>query len=1044
MSDEIAAPADIEDLVEEFLGQLQRGEKPSLRAFQLAHPHLAAEIGELFPVVAAMEGWKEQETAEQGGRNSLGGVPIDRLGDFRMVREIGRGGMGIVFEAIQESLQRRVAIKILPPLDSPSGGSADRFRNEAMTAAALHHSNIVPVFGIGHENGFNYIVMQLIDGCGLDSMLKKRGDRSTRDRRGEVTQCVSELSASPRADSQVGVQQSNPLLRRDGGLEPRLVARLGVQAAEAIHYAHENGTLHRDIKPANLLLDRKGHLWVADFGLAKALEHQALSHSGDIVGTLLYMAPERLRGRCDVRSDVYGLGITLLELVLGQPVFEPADSGALIDRILRGLDQRGALQQAAIPIDLKTILSKAMAVDPQDRYDSAALLAEDLQAFVDDLPIQARRATRVETLRRMCRRNPVVAGLTASVVGLLIITLMLTSLGFLQQRRMRNRTQATLDTTLQTLDKIYDKFGGPRGDVAGSILSGAVLSDEAADMLAELLTVYDELASQGGDTAQLQRESLLAEIRVADIHLRLGAIEQAVDHYRRAAGGIAALRYADDDDAYFWQLKRAHTLSGWASASELGGDAVLAKQLRGDAIAGLADMDSRWADDPGVLLAMANLHYLDGRSVERLAAVSGRRFTGPLDRPRREGDRDGPPHRRGDGPGDRPIGRRGFDGEDFFDWLPPSPRFLGERGPRPFPNAGDGPPPDRPDDPNWEGFDRETFNREDFSREENNRDDSHREGGNRGDFNRLADRDDAHSNDRDMANGPAMDRGRGIPHFDQPPRPIEFRFPAEPPALPPSDEEKDRLASLRRCLDLLGQVEPTGQLRNESTLLRALALRELAALARNGSPDSATQIAKSIELLQNLVEQNPESADYQFQLARTFLQAIQLQSVGKPDNVARDESYLKNAHTMLARLHDSQPQVPEYAALLAQVSLRLAMANERLSSVDGATRGRRFAEAEALLQQAIRLQSALVEKNPTGVVEQLWMARYEISWAQLTTPRRTVEDVHAELDATEDRLRSLAALPEAEATVADLIAEIEAIRREPGPPTRNFPGRGFR
>lgn len=233
-----------------------------------------------------MEGWKEQETAARGGRNSLGGVTVERLGDFRMVRKIGRGGMGIVFEAVQESLNRTVAIKILPPIDSKPQGSTDstgeRLRREAQTAAALHHSNIVPVFGIGTENGFNYIVMQMIDGCGLDAMLKPRtqsnaGDLTTKNTRAEIT----EQFAGPLDRVAPNRSTQNPLLLfSPPGLDSRFVAKLGIQAANAIHYAHENGILHRDIKPANLLLDRKAHLWVADFGLAKALEHHALSHSG--------------------------------------------------------------------------------------------------------------------------------------------------------------------------------------------------------------------------------------------------------------------------------------------------------------------------------------------------------------------------------------------------------------------------------------------------------------------------------------------------------------------------------------------------------------------------------------------------------------------------------------------------------------------------------------------------------------------------------------------------------------------------------------------
>ena len=187
------------------------------------------------------------------------------------------------------------------------------------------------------------------------------------------------------------------------------MARIGLQVAEALEYANRQGVLHRDVKPSNLLLDPKGNVWVADFGLAKAADAEDLTHSGDIVGTVHYMAPERFAGTCDARSDVYALGLTLYELLALRPAFEASDRHELMRRVMsqepEGL--RGPVPN--IPRDLETIIQKAIAREPVERYPSAAALAEDLQRFLDDKPIKARRVTAVEQAWRWTRRNPAVA-----------------------------------------------------------------------------------------------------------------------------------------------------------------------------------------------------------------------------------------------------------------------------------------------------------------------------------------------------------------------------------------------------------------------------------------------------------------------------------------------------------------------------------------------------------------------------------------------------------------------------------------------------------
>ena len=208
----------------------------------------------------------------------------------------------------------------------------------------------------------------------------------------------------------------------------RSLARIGIQVAEALEYANRQGIFHRDVKPSNLLLDNHGNVWVADFGLAKTAEADDLTHTGDIVGTIRYMAPERFHGKCDARSDVYSLGLTLYELMALRPAYEAADRHSLMERVLHEEPERLRKLARGVPRDLETIVAKATVRDPALRYATAGALADDLRRFIEDRPIRARRATTIERAVRWCRRNPALAaasclafaGLAAAVVVLAV------------------------------------------------------------------------------------------------------------------------------------------------------------------------------------------------------------------------------------------------------------------------------------------------------------------------------------------------------------------------------------------------------------------------------------------------------------------------------------------------------------------------------------------------------------------------------------------------------------------------------------------------
>ncbi len=323
---------------------------------------------------------------------------------FRIIREVGRGGMGVVYEAEEERLSRHVALKVLPASSLMEPKQVQRFEREARAAARLHHTNIVPVFGSGHQEGHHYYFMQYIDGRGFNAVL----DELRRLRQGPSSASMTE--------------ELSTITDRDR-LAYRSLARIGLQVALALEHAHDQGVLHRDIKPSNLLLDTKGNVWVTDFGLAKTLEAEDLTSTGDVLGTIRYMAPERFAGRCDARSDLYSLGLTLYELVALRPAYEAQDRYELIERMrrddptsLRKLDPR-------FPRDLETIIHKLIAREPARRYATAAALAADLSRFLEDRPVQARPASPPKRALRWCRRNPWVASfLAALTLGAIVST----------------------------------------------------------------------------------------------------------------------------------------------------------------------------------------------------------------------------------------------------------------------------------------------------------------------------------------------------------------------------------------------------------------------------------------------------------------------------------------------------------------------------------------------------------------------------------------------------------------------------------------------
>lgn len=320
------------------------------------------------------------------------------FGDYELIDQIGRGGMGIVYRARQVALNRPVALKMISAGEFATPMLIQRFRREAEAAANLHHPHIVPIHEIGELKGQYFYSMQLIEGDGLDKHIGPRGF--------SVDPAATDARVSTRARQEK-------------------IARILCQVAWAVDYAHQRGVLHRDLKPSNIILDRDGAPHLTDFGVAKVMSHDAsnLTASGAIMGTPSYMAPEQAAGdskRITVAADIYSLGAVLYTMLTGSPPFRGETPVATLRQVVEQEPKHPSTLVEGIDSDLATIAMKCLEKEPQRRYSSASALAEDLERWTRREPIQARSIGTGERFWRWCRRNPKLAVLGSSVMLLLV------------------------------------------------------------------------------------------------------------------------------------------------------------------------------------------------------------------------------------------------------------------------------------------------------------------------------------------------------------------------------------------------------------------------------------------------------------------------------------------------------------------------------------------------------------------------------------------------------------------------------------------------
>ena len=557
--------------VQEYMAALDAGKRLNRKEFIARHAEIADELtacldGLAFVHSAAAEIQSastrpSDETEPRLNGDEATGKP---LGDFQLLREIGRGGMGVVYEALQLSLGRKVAVKVLPLAAAFDQRHLQRFHNEAQAAAQLHHTNIVPVYAVGCERGVHFYAMQLIEGQSLEDVIRdlRRSNRGGDDSRGGDSATVSWRPAPKgQATANAAVANTRTLLRPESGGQSRsivgpsaealttlrtakrsdyyrTVAKLGLQSADALEYAHQLGVVHRDIKPANLLLDARGNLWITDFGLAQFYAESELTRTGDLLGTLRYMSPEQAAGKAvvlDQRTDVYSLAITLYELLTLERALPGETRGELLHQI-GSVDPRSPRSiDKNIPPELETIIMKAAAKEPPDRYASAGAMADDLRRFLHDEPILARPPSLWDKGIKWTRRHKAVAVsavvvLVLALVGSIVSTVLIaraqantkTALeGERERATEANAQRALADRQYRKAREAVDFFAG----IAVDEMNNPELTDVRTEMLEAALRYYQGFIEERKDDRAIGAELAESQQRVSLILQDLAAVK---------------------------------------------------------------------------------------------------------------------------------------------------------------------------------------------------------------------------------------------------------------------------------------------------------------------------------------------------------------------------------------------------------------------------------------------------------------------------------------------------------------------------------------
>lgn len=696
--DDPNTPWSLDAVVDQFTAQYRAGLAPSIASFQQRFPQFRDELGELLSSVAMIEGLKQQ-SARSPSTEEPETFPeqIRELGDYTLIRELGRGGMGVVFEAIHQSLGRRVAVKVLSRRLTNDQRAVQRFRWEAEATAKLHHSHIVTVFGVGFSQGYHYYVMEYVEGWSLSELMTRlkrspaldeasvgggtavqstvmtarslglgqaKSTNSLLQPCDEQTQVESKLTGqspehhftvnSATAAGNSRTPESAPFWNElsDPRRRIRWVLRAMSGIADAVEYANRHGVLHRDLKPSNMLVDHDGRILLTDFGLVKHLDEPGITKTGDVVGTPQYMPPEAIEGQYDQQSEVYGLGLTLYEILTLHPTYPTHSPSGWVQQVLGRTPPplRSKLPQASK--DLERVVHKALARVPMERYATPAAFRDDLRCLLDDRAVSVRRRRFHEEVLRWARRHPTTAFLAGSCLVLLLMVAVVTTIGLtltqqalteLSQKHNQltwqqseteaarklaveneiktnaefQRAEANLRVSMDAFDAMFVQIVSQGRQTVGSEVDSlavewdglnelagvqtAITSADAA-FLKDMLKFYHEIAQQNADSKELKLQSGRAYRRVANSYHLIGDWPQAIQAYLEAIKIYAELaRQEPDSEKLLLSLTQIYNETGQAFRRQ--GDQAEAVRYHQQAIKCLEE--SPHAKQPVVRLEVA-------------------------------------------------------------------------------------------------------------------------------------------------------------------------------------------------------------------------------------------------------------------------------------------------------------------------------------------------------------------------------------------------------------------------------------------------------
>ncbi|MEM9381750.1 MAG: serine/threonine-protein kinase [Planctomycetota bacterium] len=516
--------ARLDELAAAYRREVDAGARETPEAFADRHADVRDELLAVLRGMALLD----------GRRASVGPLGEgQRVGPYVIRGELGRGGMGVVYEAVEEGLGRVVALKALDATLTDERFRA-RFQREARAAARLDHPGIVPVYGSGEDGPTLWYAMRRVSGVGLDrilSALSGPGDSAARREAESTLSGIGSSAASAATASGTAAQ--------------RAAASIAMRIAEALAYAHAAGVLHRDVKPANVMLDLDGAAHLTDFGLCKLEGDASLTAETDIVGTLRYLPPEALQGSADARGDVYGAGLVLYELLARRPAFKADDRASMLQRVLHEDPEPLSRLCPDVPDDLAQIVTKATAKLPEERYASADDLARDLASFLSGRPVEARAPNRLYLARLFVRRNrPLVAAVVA-VFAALVAGVVGTSIGIVRAVDARDVAEANEERASTELAKAEQVTSFLRRLLGGG--SPWFAAGRDTELLREILdeaatTIEVELAGQ-------PEAELLIRSTIGSTYRGIGDEAAATPHFERALE-LAKLHSAPDDPAF--------------------------------------------------------------------------------------------------------------------------------------------------------------------------------------------------------------------------------------------------------------------------------------------------------------------------------------------------------------------------------------------------------------------------------------------------------------------------------------------------------------